>query len=125
MAEKKSSTETKARRKKLNPLYVALPILAALVIGIGAAWLLVGRNDTGPEGTEIQLAPASQLSDKVRQAPPIVQEAYRFAVANPELLEQFPCYCSCGSMSHKSNLNCFVREFHADGSITFDDHALG
>lgn len=125
MAKKRSSTKTDAQRKKLSPLYVAVPILAALLIGIGVAWILAEEENTGPEGTEIQLASASQLSDKVRQAPPIVQEAYRFAVANPELLENFPCYCSCGSMGHMSNLDCFVKEFHADGSITFDDHALG
>lgn len=125
MVKKGSYTKTDARGKKLSPLFVVLPILAVLVIGIGAAWILAGEENTGPEGTEIQLAPASQLSDKVRQAPPIVQEAYRFAVANPELLDNFPCYCSCGSMGHMSNLNCFVEEFHADGSIIFDDHALG
>ena len=60
----------------------------------------------------------------VQQAPPTVQEAYRFAVANPEVTSQIPCYCGCGAMGHTSNYTCFVAD-DRDGQITFDNHALG
>lgn len=47
-------------------------------------------------------------------------EAYRFAVANPDLLSQIPCYCGCAKLGepHKSNKHCYLKD---DG--TFDEHA--
>lgn len=77
-----------------------------------------------PATPRIKLASVSLLPGKVRAAPTIVQQAYQFAVANPETLSQIPCFCSCGDMGHKSNLDCFVQRFNPDGSIVFDDHAL-
>jgi hypothetical protein len=73
----------------------------------------------------VELAPVSVLPDRVKAAPPVVQEAYRFAVASPNILSKIPCYCGCGNVGHQSNLNCFVKQFNADGSIVFDDHGLG
>lgn len=77
----------------------------------------------GGSARQIELAPASALSPDLRQAPPQVQEAYRFAVANPDLLSQFPCYCGCGAMGHQSNYDCYVQEVLDDGSIIFEEHA--
>ena len=71
------------------------------------------------------MAPISQMPAEVRQAPATVREAYQFAVANPQVLEHVPCYCGCGSIGHKSNLACYIQERKPDGSIKFDDHALG
>jgi hypothetical protein len=40
-----------------------------------------------------------------------------------EILKWMPCYCGCGeSAGHTSNMNCFVKEVHADGSVIWDDH---
>lgn len=74
---------------------------------------------------ELTLAPESALPDFVQDAPPQVQEVYRFAIANPEVLQQYPCYCGCGAMGHKNNLDCYIKEFRADGSIEFENHAFG
>jgi hypothetical protein len=104
-------------------LYVVIPILAAVLIGVGGGWFLARRGDASSTGTEIQLAPVSQLPEKVRRAPPVVQEAYRFAIANPEVLAKLPCYCGCGSMGHESDLDCFIQEFKPDGTIVFGYHA--
>jgi len=93
--------------------------MAALLVGLGGAWLL-----TRPQGAKIQLAPFSQLPVKVRMAPPVVQEAYRFAIANPKILAKLPCFCGCGAKGHKSNLDCFIQRFNPDGSIVFDYHAF-
>lgn len=115
----------RSRQKRLGKwLYVAIPILAAVLIGVGGGWLLARRGDTGSTGIEIQLAPVSQLPEKVRRAPPVVQEGYRFAIANPEVLAKLPCYCGCGSMGHMSDLDCFIQEFKPDGSIVFGYHAF-
>jgi hypothetical protein len=74
---------------------------------------------------QIQLAPSSLLPKKVRKAPPVVQEAYRFAIANPQVLSKLPCYCGCGGVGHTSDLDCFIEEFEPDGSIVFGYHAFG
>jgi hypothetical protein len=105
-------------------LYVAIPILAAVLIGVGGGWVLAQREDTDTTGTEIKLAAVSQLPERVRRAPPVVQEGYRFAIANPEVLAQIPCYCGCGSMGHTSDLDCFIEEFKPDGTIVFGYHAF-
>lgn len=122
--QRNSRKGARFRQKGLGKwLYVAIPILAALLVSGG--WLLARQGDAGSTGPKIRLAPVSQLSEKVRRAPPVVQEAYRFAIANPEVLAKLPCYCGCGSMGHTSNLDCFVREFNSDGSVVFDYHAFG
>ena len=63
------------------------------------------------------------MPDFVQNAPLTVQEAYQFAVTNPHALETVPCYCGCGNMGHKSNLNCYIKDTSADGKIIFDNHA--
>lgn len=74
---------------------------------------------------QLTLAPESALPDFARDAAPQVQEAYRFAIANPEVLSKFPCYCGCGAMGHQNNLQCYIKEIRADGSIEFENHAFG
>ncbi len=64
------------------------------------------------------------MPDYVQSAPPNVQEAYRFAIANPGALDHIPCYCGCGSMGHDNNLDCYVATFNSDGSVAqFESHA--
>lgn len=87
--------------------------------------ILAGCGKKGGSHTQLTLAPPSMLPAAVRAAPPVVQEAYRFALANSELLGAIPCYCGCGSMGHTSNLSCYVQEFRADGSVAFDNHGFG
>ena len=105
--------------------YVGLSVAAGLAIAV-AVWLVLRQGDgDGSSGQRVQLAPASQLTGQVAAAPPVVREAYRFAIANPEVLSKIPCYCGCGAMDHDSNLDCFVESIEPDGSIVFGDHALG
>lgn len=70
-----------------------------------------------------QLAPLSEMHPLVQDAPVSVQEAYQFAHAHPDVLQQFPCYCGCGAMGHTSNYSCYVND--ASGDKAFDNHALG
>jgi hypothetical protein len=95
-------------------------VFGAVFFGLTAC----GAEDRGA-GPKLELAPVSVLPDRIRQAPPTVQEAYRFAVANQELVSQFPCYCGCVDAGHKSNLDCYIQEVQPDGSIIFDEHAFG
>ena len=72
---------------------------------------------------EIALAPLSEIPDFAQNAMFNGQEAYRFAVANPEVVSQFPCYCGCVYLGHENNYDCYVKEVKADGSLVFEEHA--
>jgi hypothetical protein len=102
------------------------PIVLLLVSSLLAVALVTGAcgGEAAP-AVELTLAPESALPDFVSNAPPQVKEAYRFAIANPEILSDFPCYCGCGSMGHQNNLQCYIKEVRADGSLEFDNHAFG
>lgn len=65
------------------------------------------------------------MPEEVKSAPVTVQEAYQFAVENPDTLKEFPCYCGCGKMGHTSNYSCYVQDVDSAGKITYDTHALG
>src|SRR3989344_317541 len=49
---------------------------------------------------------------------PQLKELYIFAIENPDILEQIPCYCGCDNIGHVSNRNCYIND---DGSLS--DHA--
>jgi hypothetical protein len=50
------------------------------------------------------------------------EQAYRWAMHNPDVLQWIPCYCGCGGLGHESNLDCYY-EPRSDGAIAFDEHA--
>ena len=54
-----------------------------------------------------------------------VQETYRFAVANQDLLRWFPCFCGCRDTGHTSNASCYVQEMRSDGSVLLDSMSFG
>jgi len=90
--------------------------------------IIVGLLATACGATQApayELAPASALPEFVRNEPPAVRDAYRFAIANPDELAKYPCYCGCGGMGHTSNLSCYIRDIAPDGTVTFDNHAAG
>ena len=81
--------------------------------------------------TTLKLAPASSLPPEMRKLSPEVQEAYRFAIANPDILERIRCYCGCRRLGHTSNHSCYVQsesaaerpaDFPRDGKIVLDYH---
>jgi hypothetical protein len=53
---------------------------------------------------------------------PATEAAYAYALHNPHVVRWFPCYCGCGGMGHRSNLDCYFKP-SADGSIVFEEHA--
>jgi hypothetical protein len=75
--------------------------------------------------TALNMAPMSGMPAEVQSAPVSVQQAYQFAVANPEVIKQIPCYCGCGNIGHTSNYSCYVTGVDDKGAITYDNHALG
>ena len=77
------------------------------------------------ETADLHMLPLDQMPAEVQAAPVTVQQAYQFAVANPDVMKGIPCYCGCGSIGHTSNYSCYVQGSDAQGKLTFDNHALG
>ena len=102
-------------------LWIALSILLIAFSG-----LLTGcsASNTTDEHS-FPMAPMPEMPADVQSAPVVVQQAYQFAVANPEVLQQLPCYCGCGAVGHKSNYACYISGVDESGAVTFDAHALG
>lgn len=73
----------------------------------------------------LQMASLDEMPAEVKSAPSTVQQAYQFAVANPDVMKQVPCYCGCGAMGHTSNYACYVSDVDVNGNVSFDTHALG
>jgi hypothetical protein len=77
------------------------------------------------EGHPYEMAPLHEMPADVQNSAAAVRESYQFAVANPDILKELPCYCGCGSMGHTSNYACYVSGVDASGGVQFDTHALG
>jgi hypothetical protein len=92
-----------------------------LPIGV-AVLLLAGCGSAVPPVT---LADKSLMPEKVMMQSERVQEAYRFAVSQPEDLETIPCYCGCVGLNHRNNLECYLKPESTPEALVFDDHALG
>jgi hypothetical protein len=123
------SMEARERSHPTTSISIALAawlILAACAAGAPpATWTMTSPNPSSPA--------ASMSTDPVAQAawqarPAFVREdaqteaAYAFALANPQILAWIPCYCGCGAMGHRSNLDCFIVP--GDGrSLRFEEHA--
>ncbi len=104
--------------------WLPVTLAALLIVSVGIA----GCSAEGKAGTAnhtFAMAPLTDMPAEVQQAPVAVQQAYQFAVANPEILQQIPCYCGCGAMGHASNYACYVADTGADGEVVYDNHALG
>jgi hypothetical protein len=102
-------------RRSLLTGFLLLPLLAAC-----------GRSPAKDRHDELIAWPAQDRWPAIfYQASPEAQEAHRYAVTHPEILQYFPCYCGCVEWGHRSVLDCSVREFRADGSVVLDSMTFG
>lgn len=102
-----------------------LLIYTSIALLFTIATTACGGDSQEGNATEFKMAPISELPAEVQSAPPSVQQAYQFAIANPEVLSEIPCYCGCGPMGHDSNHACYVSGENDDGFPIIDGHALG
>ncbi|MCC7206666.1 MAG: hypothetical protein IT323_05135 [Anaerolineae bacterium] len=95
--------------------YILLLIVAVLALaGCGA-----------PNLREVVRNVADPLYNVIYNLPPDVQAAYDFAATHPDELRKYPCYCGCGAMGHRDNLDCYVKSFDENGLPIYDRHATG
>jgi hypothetical protein len=97
-----------------------------LVLGALSS-ILIGCSGSSSTTTDHapRMASMTMMPDAVHRAAAVTQEAYQFAVANPEILQGIPCYCGCGGMGHTSNYSCYVQRVSSSGTPVFDTHAIG
>jgi hypothetical protein len=108
----------------LHKRQVLFLALAALLI-FGGLTTDCGGSAAGDAEHRFDMASLADMPAEVQSAPVTVQQAYQFAVANPDILQKLPCYCGCGEIGHTSNYACYVAGREADGSVKYDPHALG
>ncbi len=100
---------------KLLPILLILPFFSLIVTGCS-------NSSTQPG---LAMASMDGMPQDVKSAPTVVQQAYQFAAANPDVMKHIPCYCGCGDIGHTSNYDCYVDGADSNGQLTFDSHALG
>jgi hypothetical protein len=96
--------------------------LLLVVLSLFAA---TGSACSASEEAGLHMMSLDQMPAEVQMAPVVVQQAYQFASANPDVMKDIPCYCGCGNIGHASNYACYVSGVGENGSVTFDNHALG
>lgn len=97
-----------------------LPFLIAVLLTTA-----ISACSTQGKSSDLHIMPLDQMPAEVQSAPVTVQTAYQFNTANPDIMQNIPCYCGCGSIGHTSNYDCYVSSVDDKGNITFDNHALG
>ncbi len=100
-------------------------ILSLILLIVALAPMALTTACAPSAAHDLKMAPLNMLPTQMQNAPTRVREAYQFAAANPDALKNVPCYCGCGAIGHTSNYACYVKQSKADGTIVFDDHALG
>ena len=104
---------------KANKFIFLVIVLALVSTAISAC------STSSSSEVHLVMASMDQMPMDVQSAPVAVQEAYQFNVANPDIMQDIPCYCGCGDIGHTSNYDCYVSSVDANGTIAYENHALG
>lgn len=99
-------------------LFVA-PLLAVLIVGVGAAALVVSTGDS--DGGEVHSMGAVAPLELASVSEDVAVH-YRYAETHRADLSLIPCFCGCEEfLAHENLYDCFIR---TDGA-GFDSHAAG
>jgi hypothetical protein len=96
---------------------ISIVLLVLVVLGASAC--------VSAPHAEIPMLDAALLPPVVQSAPERVLTAYQFAAANPQALEDVPCFCGCGAIGHMNNRDCYLKPASGANRLVFDEHALG
>ncbi len=121
--ENKARLERRAKRakvekKKGNSLIIGI----VAVILLAAAAYAVLSGDSAPRETQesdIKLPSYAYTN-------PLTLKAYKYATEHPEMLEQIPCYCGCGSHGSEASdykPHRFLRDCFINDNWEYDEHA--
>ena len=77
----------------IRPRALCLAALAFLIV------VPLSACAPAPNASGLHMMPMDELPAEVQSAPASVRTAYQFAAANPDVMEDLPCYCGCGGIS--------------------------
>jgi hypothetical protein len=126
---------TLGRRRALGALWLAGSGLAACARGTGpgnGATAFPTAGASGPPAAR-PIEPGALVANPAKnewpqpfwKASAEVQEAYRYALAHPDVLQYVPCFCGCGAQGHQSNKDCYVRRALPDGAFVLEPMSFG
>ncbi len=121
--EKKSKNikpkSEKIPKKKGNSTLIIGVIAVILLAGIAYAVFSGGKTTTNTSESGVKLPSFAYTN-------PITLKAYKYATEHPEILEQIPCYCGCGSHGSQASdykPHRFLRDCYITDNWTYDEHA--
>ncbi|MHB1324629.1 MAG: PCYCGC motif-containing (lipo)protein [Thermoleophilia bacterium] len=119
MANKKGEPNKKSGSSKTAMIAVFAGLIFVVAVAGGLLGWMLTRGESGSSTVKL---PDFAFGPTV---PKGTAEAYQFAVDNPDVLKQIPCYCGCGKLEgHTSNFDCFVKS-QKGSEFVFDKHAAG
>ena len=113
----------KRKPPRLTRRHALQAALAASGLALVGCTPIVGRNSA--DDALLAWPVEDRWPEQFFKASARVQETYRFAVANQDLLQWMPCFCGCGEWGHTSNASCYVQEMRDDGSVLLDPMSYG
>ena len=123
MMERRRTTERRWRRGMSRRVVLRAGLVLSGGVLVGCSGLPGADRSGSTSGVDEELLawPAEdRWPEQFLKAPPTVQEAYRYAVANVDALQWMPCFCGCRDLGHASNADCYVDELRSDGSVLLD-----
>ena len=109
MAKKRSKTNYKNKNKKNNSP-INKHILLIVTVGLLSAGILVGFGGSNDISDEDAAVASSLNLPGYAYSSPITLKAYEYTALNPQIIDQFGCYCGCGGIGHESLMNCFITD---------------
>ena len=98
-----------------------------LLVSTGAlAGACAAPSRPGDALAQLYADPARNVwPSEMKELSPEIQELYRYAAANREVLRYMPCFCGCVNAGHASNFDCYIREVLPDGRVRIDTMSFG
>ena len=111
--------------KRTTPIISRRSVLALLGLAGTASIIGCGTGDSRV-GTGLIAQPVKNVwPARFWEATHEVQEAYRFALRRPDVLQYMPCFCGCGATGHASNKDCYIAEMRSNGTFVLDEMSFG
>ncbi len=99
---------------------------STLIIGIIAIILLAAYAVFSSDSTPKKTTDSGIKLPSYAYTNPLTLKAYKYATEHPEMLEQIPCYCGCGSHGSEASdykPHRFLRDCFINDNWEFDEHA--
>jgi hypothetical protein len=116
------SNRAPSRLTRRHALQGVLATSGLLLVGCSSG---VGLGLSSEDEALLAWPAEDRWPEQFHKASARIQETYRFAVANQDLLQWMPCFCGCGEWGHTSNASCYVQKVRNDGSVLLDPMSYG